>query len=171
MERVFLGLGSNLGDRLANLRSAVDRLQDGGVDLIRSSSVYETDPVGGPSGQARYLNAVVEVATLLDPHDLLAVCKRIESDLGRRPAARWGPRPIDIDILLWGDMLIRQPDLEVPHPEMANRAFVMVPLDEIAPEMYNVACESTVHELTLQLRNFEGVERISGPITVAGDPG
>ena len=133
MERIFLGLGSNLGDRPANLGKAVERLQTNGIEIVRTSACYETAPVGGPQGQGKYLNAVIEVRSSLGPGALLDLCKQIERQLGRQPAVRWGPRLIDIDILIWGDRVIDEPDLKVPHPEVANRAFVLVPLDEIAP--------------------------------------
>jgi len=171
MERIFLGLGSNLGDRQANLEKAVEWLQTGGVEIVRTSACYETEPVGGPSGQGKYLNAIIEVRSSLEPADLLGLCKQIEQQLGRQPTVRWGPRPVDIDILLWGDRVIDEPDLNVPHPEMANRAFVLVPLDEIAPEVYNTACGCTVHELTIQLGHVTGVERLSGPFAAESESG
>ena len=170
MERIFLGLGSNLGDRSANLRAAVSHLRMAGVHPTRSSSCYETEPVG-PQDQGKYLNAVIEVTTLLEPREMLELCKEIERQLGRQPGMRWGARPIDIDFLLWGDRVIDEPDLKVPHPEMANRAFVLVPLDEIAPEVYNSACGCTVHELAIQLGDVTGVERSSEPFAAKSEPG
>jgi 2-amino-4-hydroxy-6-hydroxymethyldihydropteridine diphosphokinase len=96
------------------------------------SSVYETDPVGPP--QADFLNAVCEVETSLEPHELYQTLKAIEQELGRKPGPRWGPRPIDLDLLLYGDEVIDEPELKVPHKELTNRAFVMIPLAEIAPD-------------------------------------
>jgi 2-amino-4-hydroxy-6-hydroxymethyldihydropteridine diphosphokinase len=162
-ERVFLGLGANFGDRMANLVRAVEELKTAGVRVVQSSSVYETEPVGGPPDQDSYLNAAIEVATSLTPREMLDLCKKIETDLGRVPGPRWGPRRIDVDILLWGDRVVDEPDLEIPHVEMANRAFVLGPLDEIAPEVYNPQIGRTVHELAIQLRDMKGVERLSGP--------
>ncbi len=171
MERIFLGLGSNLGDRMANLEAAINALRAAGVRPVRSSPVYETDPVGGPPGQGKYFNAVVEVTTTLEPREMLELCKRIERQLGRQSSERWAARLIDIDILLWGDRTVQQPDLQIPHPEMARRAFVLVPLDEIAPDVYNIASKCTVHELALQLPSRAGVERFGEPFTVADEPG
>jgi 2-amino-4-hydroxy-6-hydroxymethyldihydropteridine diphosphokinase len=129
MTRALLGLGSNLGDRLANLRRAVDLLDRDGIGVLRTSRVYETAPVG-PS-QPDYLNAVVEVATDLDPHDLLRSCLEVEERMGRVRAERWGPRVIDIDVLTYGSEIIDDADLVVPHPRMHERAFVLVPLLEL----------------------------------------
>jgi 2-amino-4-hydroxy-6-hydroxymethyldihydropteridine diphosphokinase len=119
-----------MGDRLANLRRAVDLLGERGVRVDRSSQVYETDPVGGPP-QADYLNAVVEAETDLDPGGLLRACRSVEDDMGRERTERWGPRPIDVDILTYGRKQIDRPDLQIPHPRMHERAFVLVPLLEL----------------------------------------
>lgn len=130
-ERAVLGLGSNLGDRLANLQRATDVLGERpGVRVLRSSRVYETDPVGGPP-QPDYLNAVVEIETSLEPRDLLTACLDVERELGRVRAERWGPRTIDVDLLIFDERTIDEPDLVVPHPRMLERAFVLVPLAEI----------------------------------------
>jgi 2-amino-4-hydroxy-6-hydroxymethyldihydropteridine diphosphokinase len=129
-ERIYLGLGSNLGDRLANLGKAARELEERGLRILRSSRVYETEPVGGPP-QPEYLNAVVEVGTELEPRELLAVCLEVESEMGRVRGERWGPRVIDIDILTFGDRAISEPDLEIPHPRMHERAFVLIPLLEL----------------------------------------
>jgi len=127
--RAYLGLGSNLGDRLANLRRAVGLLDREGVTVVRTSRVYETAPVGPP--QPEYLNAVVEVATDLGPHDLLRVCLGIEERMGRVRVERWGARVVDIDLLTYGRERIEDPDLVVPHPRMHERAFALVPLLEL----------------------------------------
>ena len=129
-----MGLGSNLGDRLANLQRAVELLAARpGLRVERSSRVYETDPVGGPP-QPEYLNAVVEVQTTLSPHDLLTACMDVEQRMGRVRAERWGPRIIDIDVLTYDEEEIDEPDLVVPHPRMHERAFVLVPLLELDPD-------------------------------------
>ena len=130
MTRAFLGLGSNLGDRWAHLRAAVAGLPD----VVRVSSVYETDPVGGPE-QGPYLNLVVELDTELSARALLAVARRLEEGAGRVRAERWGPRTLDVDVLLVDDVVIDEPDLQVPHPRMWGRAFVLVPLAEVAPDL------------------------------------
>jgi 2-amino-4-hydroxy-6-hydroxymethyldihydropteridine diphosphokinase len=130
-ERAVLGVGSNLGDRLANLQAAVDELAARpGVRVLRSSRVYETDPVGGPP-QPDYLNAVVAIETSLDPLELLSACLAVERDLGRVRAERWGPRTIDVDVLVFDERTIDEPELVVPHPRMLERPFVLVPLAEI----------------------------------------
>ncbi len=127
---VYLGLGSNLGDRRQNLIAALDKL----APLVRVeavSSLYETDPVG-PQDQQDYYNAVCRASTSLAPRELLAHVKQVERNVGRTEGPRWGPRVIDIDILLCGDVTVEEPELHIPHREMANRAFVLVPLAELA---------------------------------------
>ncbi len=131
--RAFVALGSNLGDRLANLREAVVRLASTpGVGGVMVSRVYETAPVGPP--QPDYLNAVAEVRTSLTARRLLEACLGIEQAMGRIRGERWGPRPIDLDVLTYGRMSIEEPGLVVPHPRMHERAFVMVPLLELEPD-------------------------------------
>lgn len=130
MPRAYLGLGSNLGDRLENLRRAVALLGARGVRPLRSSRVYETDPVGGPP-QPDYLNAVVEVEAEGSARDLLAACQGVEAEMGRVRRERWGPRVIDLDVLTFGREEVREPDLLIPHPRMHERAFVLVPLLEL----------------------------------------
>jgi 2-amino-4-hydroxy-6-hydroxymethyldihydropteridine diphosphokinase len=130
MTRAYLGLGSNLGDRLANLGRAVRLLRERGVDVLRSSRVYETEAVGGPS-QPDYLNAVVDVRTERSARELLRSALAVEDEMGRVRAERWGPRVIDVDVLTYGDDRIDQPDLTVPHPRMHERAFVLIPLLEL----------------------------------------
>lgn len=129
--RAFLGLGSNLGDRWARLREAVASL-DG---VVAVSPVYETDPEGGPPGQGQYLNCVVELDTELTPRQLLGVCHRLEAAAGRVRTERWGPRPLDVDVLLYGDVELDDEDLEVPHPRMWDRRFVLAPLADLAPDL------------------------------------
>lgn len=131
MTRAFLGLGSNLGDRARYLRDAIDSL----AGVVRVSPVYETEPVGGPGGQGAYLNVVVELDTDLTPRQLLGVCHRLEAAAGRVRDVRWGPRTLDVDILWYGGRTIDEPDLQVPHPRMRRRRFVMAPLADIAPDL------------------------------------
>lgn len=130
MTRVFLGLGSNLGDRREHLRTAIASLPD----VVAVSDAYETDPVGGPD-QGRFLNLVVELDTDLEPHALLGVCHRIESAAGRVRDVRWGPRTLDVDILWIEGVTVDTPDLQVPHPRMMERRFVLEPLSDLAPEL------------------------------------
>ena len=134
MVTAYLGLGSNLGDRLANLQGAADRLADeDGVALEASSRVWETSPVGGPP-QPDFLNAVLRVRTELAPGDLLAACARVEAALGRERRERWGPRTIDVDVLLFDEAVVDEADLVVPHPRLVERAFVVLPLLELDAE-------------------------------------
>jgi len=129
----FLGLGSNLGNRLALLQDAVDRLDaDTRTRVDAVSSVYATDPVGGPE-QEPFLNIAVRVVTRRTPLSLLALCNRVEADLGRVRTVRWGPRTVDIDVLLYEDRVVRHRDLRVPHPRLAERPFALIPLIEVAP--------------------------------------
>jgi len=131
----YLGLGSNLGDREAMLRAAIAALDaTPGVRVTAVSSLYETPP-WGPVPQGPYLNACVALDTTLSPRELLRLCLAIERDHGRERAVRWGPRTLDIDLLLYGDETIDEEGLMVPHPRMTERAFVLVPLAEIAPEL------------------------------------
>lgn len=139
MTRAYLGIGSNLGDRAAHLQLAVDELAASpGVAVVAVSPVYETDPVGGPA-QGDFLNAVVAVDVDLDPHGLLEVALAVEQVAHRVRAERWGPRTLDVDVLLYGDERVEDPDLEIPHPRMLERAFVLAPLHDLAPEQVPAA--------------------------------
>jgi 2-amino-4-hydroxy-6-hydroxymethyldihydropteridine diphosphokinase len=138
--RAFLGLGSNVGDRRAALRLAVASLPD----VVAVSPVYETEPVGGPPGQRPYLNLVVELATERTPRQLLELGSRLEAAAGRVRAERFGPRPLDVDVLLVGDQQIEEPDLVVPHPRVWERRFVVAPLADLAPELVPEGWETRV---------------------------
>jgi len=165
--RAFLGLGSNVGDRLANLQRAVDGLAArSDVRVLRSSRIYETDPVGG-SPQRDFLNAVVEVDATLEPRELLRACSEVEDELGRTREERWGPRTIDIDVLTYDDERIDGPDLTIPHPRMHQRAFVLVPLlelvaDPILPGARRIAT------LRLGSEALSGVRPFAPPLVVPG---
>ena len=130
--RAYLGLGSNLGDREGHLRRAIETL---GSSVVAVSPVYETDPVGGPGGQGPYLNLVVAVDTDLTARQLLGVCHRLEAAAERVRQERWGPRTLDVDILLYGDETVDEPDLQIPHPRMFQRRFVLAPLADLAPDL------------------------------------
>jgi 2-amino-4-hydroxy-6-hydroxymethyldihydropteridine diphosphokinase len=141
--RAFVALGSNLGDRRAHLRAAVAGLAEAGR-VAGVSPVYETAPVGGPAGQGPYLNAVVELETGWEPRALLGLAHRLEDEAGRVRAERWGPRTLDVDLLLVGDATIDEPDLTVPHPRMWERRFVLAPLADLAPDVVPPGWEARV---------------------------
>ena len=132
--RAYLALGSNLGNRVAYLEKACSLLLGYPITILKSSPVYETAPVG-PQDQDDFLNQVLEIQTSLSPFDLLKSCQNIEQCLGRERTLHWGPRTIDIDILLYENQYIADPQLIIPHPQMKKRAFVLVPLADIAPQI------------------------------------
>ena len=144
---VYVALGSNIGDRQKNLHAAIG-LMNGveGISVLRVSSFHDTKPVGGPP-QPNYLNAVAEVETDLPPARLLAELQRIEKQLGRTRDVRWGPRTIDLDILLMGDTIADEPGLTIPHPRMHERRFVLEPLCELAPDAVHPVLKKTMREL------------------------
>ena len=136
--RAFLSLGSNLGDRHAHLRRAVDQLRAGSTPVVTAvSRLYETDPVGGPDAQGPFLNLVVELAVPVpvDPYRLLEQCHRLEAAAGRVRTVRWGPRTLDVDVIWIDGVTLDDPDLTVPHPRWRERAFVLAPLAELAPDL------------------------------------
>jgi len=156
---VYLGLGANVGDRLANLRMALVRLQTL-ARLEAVSSLYETQPQG-VSDQPLFFNAVCRVTTGLEPQALLRFLKNLEWEIGRRPGGQtWGPRPIDLDILLYDERVVDAPELKVPHPRLAERAFVLIPLAELAPELRHPLLGRTMKELLASVGE-EGVGRIA----------
>ncbi len=135
MFRCYLGIGSNLGDRTLNIKQALKKLKESGIRVTKKSSLYQTRAIGGPR-QRMFLNAVVEIKTDLPPLMLLQRLKRIENELGRKKTVRYGPRIIDLDILLYADKKINRNDLKIPHPRMWKRDFVLRPLREIAPRLF-----------------------------------
>ncbi|HEY4690477.1 MAG TPA: dihydropteroate synthase [Anaerolineae bacterium] len=147
--KAYLGLGSNLGDRHANLIAALDHVRRR-ARLIDLSAIYETEP-WGVADQPRFLNAACAIETDLSPRDLLAWLKSIEEEMGRQPSVRYGPRLIDLDLLLYGDAIVDAPDLAVPHPRLAERAFVLVPLSEIAPDVVHPVLHVPVRELAARV--------------------
>ena len=164
MPGVFLGLGSNLGDRLQNINLAVDLLAEYGVITSRISSIWETVPV--PFDQPLFLNACIEVLTFLSPEKLLDIAKDIEHVVGRRPSKHWAPRPIDIDILLYGNEIVRGKRLTIPHSHLSARPFVLLPLSEIFQEPIP-GFGLTATELLATLDYIEGAEAYRLGVTVA----
>jgi 2-amino-4-hydroxy-6-hydroxymethyldihydropteridine diphosphokinase len=165
----YLGLGSNLGDRLENLRKAVRHLSRiPGITVVRSSRIYETDPVGGPD-QPDFLNSVLEIDTMLTPRDLLNACLDVEDTLGRQRGVRWGPRAIDIDVLTYGDEDVFEEDLEIPHPRMHERGFVLVPLLELTADP-PLPGARTIATLRLGAGMLGGVRLFAPPLDVPGSP-
>ena len=146
MTTVYLSLGSNLGDRERHLQRAVECLDSAGLQVLRISSVFETDPVD-KLDQPRFLNAVVEARTTLLPRQLLARTSKLERRLGRKRLVNKGPRTIDIDILLYGGAIVNTHDLTLPHPRMAERRFVLEPLAELAPGLRHPVTRRTIAEL------------------------
>ncbi|MCF6147782.1 MAG: 2-amino-4-hydroxy-6-hydroxymethyldihydropteridine diphosphokinase [Candidatus Kuenenia sp.] len=154
MEMVYIALGSNLGDREENLKNAYDHII--GSEKIQPgkfSRFYETVPVGGPP-QPMFLNAVLEMQTSMEPHQLLEELQRIELLMGRIRGEKWGPRIIDLDILLFGDRIVEDDTLKIPHPFMHERMFVLEPLVEIAPHMVHPVLKKKILQMYQELKNL-----------------
>ncbi|KAA9011984.1 2-amino-4-hydroxy-6-hydroxymethyldihydropteridine diphosphokinase [Niallia endozanthoxylica] len=153
----YLSLGSNMGNRMNNLKEALKRLQgDYPVTVVNVSSVYETDPVGYEE-QDLFLNMVAQINTTLSPYQLLEACLQVEKGLGRKREIHWGPRTVDLDILLYNDENIITEMLVVPHPRMHERSFVMIPLVEISPDILLPKFKQPLYEIADQLSDKEGV--------------
>lgn len=157
MVDAFIALGSNLGDRLSYLRRALNGLQrEDGIAVVALSRVYETKPMG-LTHQPDFYNMVIQVKTRLVPADLLSVCMQIEKENGRLRTLRWGPRTLDLDILLYGSEVIEEPNLIIPHPRMHDRAFVLLPLCDLAPERIHPVLGRPFRELAREVQGKEGV--------------
>ena len=148
----YIGLGANLGPREQTLRAALDMLgRARGVRIVRASAFIETAPVGGPPGQPPYLNAAAELRTTLEPEALLRTLQRVEDAFGRTREVHWGPRTLDLDLLLYEQRVVGSPDLQVPHPRMHERRFVLEPLCQIAPDAVHPVLGKTVREMLAEL--------------------
>jgi 2-amino-4-hydroxy-6-hydroxymethyldihydropteridine diphosphokinase len=163
MPLTLVGLGSNLGDRSGHLRKSITRL----ASLPRTAQVAESrfltsTPIGGPGEQPEFLNAAVLLETVLAPHEVLASLHQIENDLGRKRQVRWGPRSIDLDLLLYDDLVLETPDLIIPHPRMAFRRFVLAPAVETAPDMVHPEIGWTVHQLWEHLNSAPNYVALDG---------
>ncbi len=157
MHLVYIGFGSNIGDRLAHIRNAMHALAETeGITLQKISSVYQTDPVGYET-QAQFLNGVAAIETHLPPLSLLCTLKNIEVSVGRQHRIRWGPREIDLDILMYGDLCFQTEKLVIPHPEMHLRRFVLAPLAEIAPDFVHPVLKETIQILLERLEDDKSV--------------
>ena len=161
---IYLSLGSNLGDRAAQIARAVEALAAAGVKVARQSALYATEPVPAAAGRTQnwFLNCVLEAETEMMPRQLLRVLQQVERRLGRKRMVRSGPRTIDIDLLLYGSSVVRAADLEVPHPRMAERRFVLVPLAELVPSLRHPTLHKSVFELLAETRDRSQVRRWRG---------
>ena len=152
----YLCLGSNMGDRHENIDKALEYISQK-LRVTEKSSVYDTEPVGNPE-QPRFLNMVCQIKTMLKAVDLLVLTKAIEQKLGRMPGRPNSPRPIDIDILFYGDEVVKTPELTIPHPPLTQRAFVLIPLAEITPALVHPMNKKTINELLKELK--KGVQGV-----------
>lgn len=163
MKSVIIGIGSNLGNSVLNCEKALEGISDFS-DIARVSSFYETEPVG-KEDQPSFINCVAEIDTELQPHELLGRLKAVERSLGRERIEKWGPRTIDLDIVFYGDRIIDDSELCIPHPEAHLRRFVLEPLREIAPGLMHPVLHLTVSDLLDRLKDSKSVVRLNGAST------
>jgi 2-amino-4-hydroxy-6-hydroxymethyldihydropteridine diphosphokinase len=155
MSTVYIGIGSNLGDREKNCIRALELLERKGIPVKKRSSLYETEPWGAKD-QPLFINMAVEIETALSPPELLNMIKETEKEIGRKPSSRWGPRIIDLDILLFNSTVVEDDSIRIPHPLMHERDFVLKPLSEIAPDAEHPLLHKSIRELLLQLEQTKG---------------
>ena len=162
MCRAFLGFGGNLDEPLNSFRQARQQLaEQPEIEVISTSPLYRTPPVGGPEGQPDYLNGVIEILTGLSPLDLLQLCQRIEAGAGRTRDIHWGPRTLDIDLLLVDQLITDDPLLTLPHPWFHQRHFVLLPLNDLAPEELHPIFKTTINQLLKALPTVVGITRLN----------
>jgi 2-amino-4-hydroxy-6-hydroxymethyldihydropteridine diphosphokinase len=152
MAIAYIGIGSNLGNREETCEKAITLLENKGINITKRSPMIETEP-WGVQDQPKFINMAVEVETGCRPQELLQKLKEIEATLGRRKERRWGPRNIDLDILFYNSLVVKTPELEIPHPHIQERAFILKPLSEIAPDKIHPVLKRTVRELLLELQS------------------
>ena len=155
MAIAYIGIGSNLGDRHDNCRRAIELLKKSGLIVSKQSSMYETEP-WGLIDQPAFVNMAIEIETELDPQGLLTLLKRIEKEMGRQETARWGPRIIDLDILIYDEIVLQNDALTIPHPLMHEREFVLGPLSEIAKDLLHPVLKKKISDL---LRDVQGMKQ------------
>ena len=156
MPKVYIGLGANIGAREGNIRHAITLFREYGAGRIkRVSTLFETEPVGGPPGQRMFLNGAALIDSDAEPMEILSSLKDIEERVGRIARERWGPREIDLDILFYGDRIISMPGLEIPHPRICERGFVLRPLCEIAPKSVHPVTGKTIKEHLDELKGLD----------------
>ena len=157
MSIAYISLGSNLQDRAGNINESLHLLSNlGNIRINRKSSIYETEPVGGPP-QGYFLNQVIEIELNFTPEELISRLLAIEEKLGRRKGEKWGPRQIDLDLLLFDDLVLKKPDLEVPHPYLSKRRFILVPLAEINPELIHPLLKKKIKDILKDLKDKKEV--------------
>ena len=152
MATAYIGIGSNLGNRQENCLRAIELLEKEGIVIKKRSSMHETEP-WGVKDQPRFINMAIEIETGLKPEELLRTLKNVERELGREESFKWGPRSIDLDILLFDDLILKEDDLEIPHPLMHERDFVLKPLCEIAPDRIHPVLKKKICDLVQELEN------------------
>jgi 2-amino-4-hydroxy-6-hydroxymethyldihydropteridine diphosphokinase len=160
MPIAYVGLGSNIGDKAGNILRALDILsQSDGIKITKVSSFYETEPIGYED-QDWFINAVAQIETIFSPEELLIAFKKVEQIMGRKNTIRWGPREIDLDLLMYDQLCFESPGLVIPHPRLHERAFVLVPLVEIAPDLFHPIQKKTIAELLAELQSQKTVRQI-----------